>query len=79
MPINVTLSPDYNFKAYTAIIRKMEVSTLDYAFVNDLCNVINDTISVIVPEPEEDNGTCKPVHFVKNGYHAVLMPCRIDY
>ena len=75
---DVTLQPDYNFKTYTKIIRAMEKTTLNYDFVNDLCSTVNDTASVIVPEPD-NNETCKPVHIVKNGYHAVLMPCKIDY
>ena len=66
-------------RVFTEVVRAMAKSTVNFNFINDLCNVINDVVSVIVPEPgtsynDGEPETVKPIHFVKNGYHAVLMP-----
>ena len=70
-------------KVFTEVVRAMAKSTVNFNFINDLCNVFDDMISVIVPEPsassyrEGEPETCNPIHFVKNGYHAVIMPVRL--
>ena len=74
-------------KVFTKVVRAMAKSTVNFNFINDLCNVFNDLFSVIVPEPDtmsnndnyiqDEPETCKPIHFVNNGYHAVIMPVRI--
>ena len=64
--------------SYTKVIRAMSSSTLEFSFINDLCSIFDDVFAVIVPKPEgnhnDDLETCRPVHFIKNGYHAVVMP-----
>ena len=71
-------------KTYSEIVRAMSGNVVNFNFVNDLCNVIDDTVSVIVPAPDNmgknesfTGETCKPIHFVKNGYHAVIMPIQV--
>ena len=70
-------------KVFTEVVRAMAKSTVNFNFINDLCNVFDDMVSVIVPEPsassyrEGEPETCNPIHFVKNGYHAVIMPVRL--
>ena len=64
-------------QAFTEVVRAMAKSTVNFNFINDLCNVFDDMVSVIVPAPtgdDDDLETCNPIHFVKNGYHAVIMP-----
>ena len=69
-------------RVFTEVVRAMAKSTVNFNFINDLCNVFDDVVSVIVPEPDAsfkdgEPETCNPIHFVKNGYHAVIMPVRL--
>ena len=67
-------------KVFTMVVRAMAKSTVNFNFINDLCNVFDDMVSVIVPAPtgdDDDLETNGPIHFVKNGYHAVIMPIRL--
>ena len=69
-------------KVFTMVVRAMAKSTVNFNFINDLCNVFDDIVSVIVPEPgtsynDGEPETEKPIHFVKNGYQAVIMPVRL--
>ena len=67
-------------KVFTEVVRAMAKSTVNFNFINDLCNVFDDMVSVIVPAPtgdDDDLETNGPIHFVKNGYHAVIMPVRL--
>jgi len=70
--------------AYTQVIRTMQETTLNFNFVNDICVSIDDVVNCIVPESDTGWGsdgnkevTSKPVHFVLNGFHAVIMPKRV--
>ena len=69
-------------KVFTEVVRAMAKSTVNFNFINDLCQVLDDVVSVIVPEPDTsctdgEPETCNPIHFVKIGYHAVIMPVRL--
>ena len=67
---------------YTTIIRQMESTTLNFDYVSDVYSALEgDVVSCIVP-PNEKTGlgeieTCKPVHFQRNGFQAVIMPKRV--
>ena len=68
---------------YTKIVRAMESTTLNFDFVSDLYSALESKVVTCTIPADEKNGrgeieTCKPVHFVLNGYHAVIMPIRID-
>ena len=57
----------------------MDVTTLNFNYVSDIYNVLEgDVVSCSIPEPEKNGRgkieTNKPVHFVRNGFHAVVMP-----
>jgi hypothetical protein len=62
--------------AYTTVIRTMSKSTLHFKFVADICESFDSVADFIVPAPENGE-TCKPVHFIKNEYHAVVMPIHL--
>ena len=69
-------------RVFTEVVRAMAKSTVNFNFINDLCNVFNDVFAVIVPEPgasydDDEPETERPIHFVNNGYHAVIMPVRL--
>ena len=67
-------------KVFTKVVRAMAKSTVNFNFINDLCSIFDDMVSVIVPEPtgdDDDLETNGPIHLVKNGYHAVIMPVRL--
>ncbi|MFQ5772467.1 MAG: hypothetical protein ACE5HX_18165 [bacterium] len=80
---DVWLSPDgyAPAKAYTKIIRAMEVSTIDFIFLNNLCSIFDDIFSVVIPKSEEFGGTIqtfKAIHLLKNDYHVLIMPLLVD-
>ena len=72
-------------KVFTKVVRAMTKSTVNFNFINDLCNVFDDFFTVIVPEPtskdsraySKDLETDKPIHCVREGFHAAIMPVRI--
>ena len=67
---------------YTIVIRHMTKSTLNFNYVNDIYNALEgDAVVVTVPAAESFNDreleTCQPVHFTRNGFHAVVMPKKV--
>ena len=64
---------------YTKVVRNMTETTLNFNYVNDIYNTLEgDVVTCIVPEPDKtpkgNIETWKPIHFMRNGYHAVVMP-----
>ena len=60
----------------------MESTTLNFDYVSDVYNSLEgDVVSCIVPSDEKSGRgeieTCKPVHFQRNGFQAVVMPKKV--
>ena len=74
---SVNLTPDFASKSYTEVVRAMKGSTIEFSFLKDLCNTVQEVVSVVVPGPEETSRgleTCKPIHFGNDNLHAIIMP-----
>jgi len=68
---------------YTKIVRAMTKTTINFYFIESLCETIDEIMTVLIPEPESrfnnsdgenEKQTCQPVHCVNNEFHSVIMP-----
>lgn len=65
------------FLNYADIIRSMCCSTINFYFIQDVCNSI-ECGTAYVPDMDKahEEGTCNslPIHIVSEKYHAAIMP-----